>query len=128
MRAVVPALVTLLEHRAFLVDTHRIQDGPVDISPYRGLIIGSPSFGLGIRGAAPTEALDAYVRDELPDLDDLGVALFVVYQVRPGTSLDRMRGMIFDKGAELVVAHAYSRFRLDPSDHTIAAECMVRIR
>ena len=124
----VPRMKEMLEQRAFLVDTHRIQDGPIDTTPYRGLVIGSPSFGLGIRGAAPTPALEAYVREQLPDLDDVPVALFVVFELRPGNALDRMKGMIFDKGAELVVAREYGLLRMDTEDHTIAAECMVRIR
>ncbi len=127
-KKVIPRMTEMLEQRAFEVTTHAIQDGPVDIEPYRGLIIGSPAFGVGIKGVAPTAALEAYVRDELPDLDDLQVAVFVVFEIHPGTSMDRMKGMIFDKGAELVVAKEYGLFRLDVDDHTIPAECMIRIR
>ncbi|MBK8181032.1 MAG: hypothetical protein IPK67_19525 [Planctomycetes bacterium] len=40
----IPRMKELLEHRAFLVDVHRIQDGPIDVTPYKGLILGSPSY------------------------------------------------------------------------------------
>lgn len=125
---VVPRMKEMLEDRAFEVDVHRIQDGPVDIEPYRGIIIGSPAPGISIKGGAPTPALDAYVRDELPDLDEHQVALFIVFELHPASSMDRMKGMIFDKGAELVATHEYGLLRMDTEDHTIAAECMVRIR
>ena len=46
----------------------------------------------------------------------------------PGTALDRMKGMMLDKGADIVATHEYGLFRLDIDDHTIAAECMIRIR
>jgi hypothetical protein len=123
----VPRMTEMLEDRAFQVDVHRIQDGPVDITPYRGMIIGSPASGISIKGGAPTPALEAYVR-EMPDLDELQIALFIVFEVHPASSMDRMKGMIFDKGAELVTTYEYGLFRLDVEDHTIAAECMVRIR
>jgi hypothetical protein len=121
-------MVEMLEHRAFAVDTHAIQDGEIDIEDYRGLVIGSPSLGLGIKGAAPTPEMEAYVRDVLPDMDDMGVAVFVVFELHPGTALDRMKGMVLDKGADVVVAHEYGLFRLNVNDHTIPAECMIRIR
>ena len=125
---VVPRMKEMLEDRAFEVDVHRIQDGPVDVEPYRGMIIGSPAPGVSVKGTAPTPALDTFVRDSLPDLDELQIAVFIVFDVHPGSSMDRMKGMIFDKGAELVATHEYGLFRLDIEDHTIAAECMVRIR
>ena len=121
-------MVGMLEQRAFAVDTHAIQDGEIDIDEYRGMIIGSPSLGLGIKGAAPTPEMEAYVRDVLPDMDDMGVAVFAVFELHPGTALDRMKGMVLDKGADVVAAHEYGLFRLDIDDHTIAAECMIRIR
>jgi len=124
---VVPRLQELLEQRGFAVDTHRITDGPVDVEQYRGIVIGSPAIGLSVKGTAPTPALDEYVR-ALPDLDEHQVALFIVFDVYPASSMDRMKGMIFDKGAELVTTHEYGLLRMDTDDHTIAAECMVRIR
>lgn len=125
---IIPRLKEMLEQRAFAVDLHAIQDGEIDVEDYRGMIIGSPSLGLGIKGAAPTPEMEAYVRDVLPDLDDMGVAVFVVFELHPGTALDRMKGMVLDKGADVVAAHEYGLFRLDIDDHTIPAECMIRIR
>lgn len=124
---VVPRMRELLEHRAFLVDTHRIQDGPVDITPYKGLIVGSPCFGFGIKGVGPTEALTRFVA-ELPDLDGVKAAVFCVYELSPGTTLDRMKGMMFEKGADFVAAHAYSLLRPSRGEHILPTECMVRVR
>lgn len=117
----------LLEHRAFTVDVHRIQDGPVDVTPYKGLILGSPCFGLGIKGVGPTEALQEYVKS-LPDLTGKKAAVFCVYELSPGTTLDRMKGMIFEKGADFVAAHAYSMLRPNRGEHILPTECMVRVR
>lgn len=126
-KRVVPRMKELLEHRAFLVDVHRIQDGPIDVAPYRGIILGSPSYGLGIRGAGPTQELQDYVA-ALPDLDGVKVAVFCVYRLRPGVTLDRMKGMAFEKGADLVVAQGYSLLKPTEADHVLPTECMVRIR
>ena len=54
--------------------------------------------------------------------------LFCVYPFRLGTSLDRMKGMVLEKGGTIVAARAYSLMKFNPNDHVIAAECMVRIR
>lgn len=125
---VVPRMRQLLEHRAFVVDEHTIDQGPVEVTAYAGLVIGSPVLGLGLRGAAPTPALADYVRDELDELDEHKVAVFCVHPVRPGFSLDRMKGMAFSKGAEVVAAHAYSVLRPHHGEHVLPTECMVRIR
>ncbi len=124
---VIPRMKELLEHRAFLVDVHRIQDGPIDITPYKGLVLGSPSYGFGIRGAGPTQALQDFVA-QLPDLGGIKVAVFCVFRLSPGVTLDRMKGMVFEKGADLVVAQGYSLFKPTAADHVLPAECMVRIR
>lgn len=124
---VVPRMKELLEHRAFQVDVHRIQDGPVDIAPYRGLVIGTPVFGMGVQGVGPTPELTRFIQD-LADLDEKKVALFCVYQVRPGTTFDRMRGLVLELGAEFVASHGYHLLRLKEDEHVIPAECMVRIR
>ena len=124
---VVPAMKTLLEQRGFVVDTHRVADGPIDVSPYRGLVIGTPVFGAGVRGVGPTDALTAFV-EALPDLDDKKVALFCVYELRPGTTFDRMKALIYDKGGDVVVTWGYWLLRPDRGAHILPAECMVRIR
>lgn len=124
---VVPRMKELLEHRAFDVDVHRIQDGPVDIAPYKGLVIGSPCFGLGIKGVGPTPELTAFLED-LNDLDEKKVALFSVYEAGLGTTFDRMKGLVLSLGAEFVAAHGYWLLRPHHDEHVIPAECMVRIR
>lgn len=124
---VVPRMKELLEHRAFQVDVHRIQDGPVDIAPYRGLVIGTPVFGLGIKGVGPTPELTSFIQG-LSDLDEKKVALFCVYELRPGTTFDRMKGLVLEQGAEFVAAHGYHLLRPHVDEHVIPAECMVRIR
>ncbi len=124
---VVPRMKEMLEQRAFLVDVHRIEDGPVDITPYAGLVIGTPVFGLGIKGVGPTPALTKFIED-LEDLDEKKVALFCVYEIRPGTTFDRMKGLVLEMGAEFVAAHGYWLLRPHAQEHIIPAECMVRIR
>lgn len=124
---VVPRMKELLEHRAFVVDTHRIQDGPVDIAPYSGLVIGSPVFGLGIKGVGPTAALTTFI-EGLSGLDEKRVALFCVYETRPGTTFDRMKGLVLQQGAEFVASHGYWLLQPHRDEHIIPAECMVRIR
>lgn len=124
---VVPRMKELLEHRAFVVDHHRIQDGPIDISPYKGLILGSPCYGFGIKGVGPTDALVSYVQ-ATPDWTGKKAAVFCVYELSPGTTLDRMKGMIYEKGADFVAAHAYSLLRPNQGEHILPTECMVRVR
>ena len=124
--AIAGPMKALLEHRAFQVDLRRITEGPVDPAPYRGLIFGSPVYGLGLKGVGPTEALTQYVQD-LPPLDGKKAAVFCAYTLRPGLTLDRMKGLAIEKGCELVAAHAYNRLR-PQGEHIIPAECMVRIR
>lgn len=124
---VLPGLEPLLTHRGFKVQSHRIQDGEIDVQPFKGLIIGSPVYGLAFKGAAPSEALFEYVQ-ALDDFERHKVAVFCVHPFRLGTSLDRMKGMVLEKGGEIVAARAYPLLKLNPHDHVIAAECMVRIR
>lgn len=124
---VVPTMKTLLEQRAFLVDTHRVGDGPIDVSPYKGFIFGSPCFGLGIRGVGPTPALAEAVAG-LGDLEGRKAAVYCVHEVRPGTTLDRMKGMIFEQGMELVAAHAFWVLKPHEGEHILPTECMVRVR
>lgn len=125
---VIPRMKEMLEHRAFLVDVHRIQDGPVDVTGYRGIVLGSPVFGLGLKGVGPTERLTRYVLDETDDWDELKAAVFCACRIRPGLTLDRMKGLIFEKEADFVAAHAYRLTRPAEGEHIIPAECMVRIR
>ena len=125
---VVPRMKDLLRKRAFQVDVHRIQDGPVDIDAYKGIILGSPCFGLAIKGVGPTEELVTYVQTHMPDLEEHGVAVFCVYEARPGLTLDRMKGLVKSCGGTLVAAHGYQLLRMRRGEHVIPTECMVRIR
>jgi len=121
-------MVQLLRERAFLVETHEIGAGPVDIKSFDGLVIGSPVFGLGIKGVGPTEALARFVDSYCNDLSSIKVALFAVYKVRLGVTLDRMKGMIMGKGGTVVAALPYWFGRVENGEHMLPAECMVRIR
>ena len=127
-RKVVPRMKQMLEERAFKVDVHTIQEGVVELDPYAGVILGSPVFGLGLKGVGPTERLTRYVLDELDDWDELKAAVFCCPQLLPGLTLDRMKGLILEKGADFVAAHSYSPMHPDRGEHIIPAECMVRVR
>jgi len=124
---VVPRMKQMLEHRAFVVDTHEVGQGPLELAPYRGLIIGTPVTGLGIRGEGPTRKLRAFL-EQVPDLDEHHVAIFCVYELRPGNTFDRMKNLLFEKGACFVAEHAFWVLQPHRDDHIIPAECMVRIR
>ncbi len=124
---VVPRMKEMLEHRAFIVDTHEIGEGPLDIAPYAGLIVGTPVTGLGIRGQGPTPRLRAFI-EELPDLDEHKLAIFCVYEARPGNTFDRMKNVLLEKGAQFVAEHAFWVLKPHGGDHIIPAECMIRIR
>jgi hypothetical protein len=124
---VVPRMKTMLENRAFLVDTHEIGQGLLEVGRYRGLIFGTPVTGLGIRGEGPSRALRAFI-EGLPSLDEHQVAIFCVYETRSGNTFDRMKNLLFDKGAHFVAEQAFWALRPLENDHVIPAECMVRIR
>ncbi len=123
---VIPRMKELLLNRAFDVDVVTFVEG-ADLSPYRGLILGSPVRGLGLRGDQPSEAFQKFVADS-EGLDEKRVALFTVYNLRPGRILARMREQVEARGAQVVVAAAYNRFRSQEGEHVLPAECMVRIR
>lgn len=123
---VIPRMKELLINRAFDVDV--VQFGEeVDLSPYKGVILGCPVKGLGIRGGLPSGAFQKFV-EETEGLEEKRVALFTVFGLRPGKILLRMREMVEGRGAQVVVSAAYFRFRLEEGEHVLPAECMVRIR
>jgi hypothetical protein len=124
---VVPQMKMLLEHRGFDVTTHRVQDGPIDISPFRGIVLGAPTFGVGLKDLPPTDALADYL-DALEDIDEKQIAVFTVYRLWPGNSLERLKGLVLRLGAQFVAWHGYPMGKLDKGEHVIPAECMVRIR
>ncbi len=124
---VVPAMREMLEFRAFLVDVAEISAGAVDIAPYDGLILGTPVLGLGLKGAGPSPGLRSFI-EALPQLDDKKVAIFCVFETRPGNTFDRMKNLLLDKGAQIVAEQAFHFLRPHRNEHIIPAECMVRIR
>jgi len=124
---VVPRMKEMLEHRAFVVDTHEVGRGPLDLAPYRGVILGTPVTGLALRGAGPSARLRAWV-ESVPSLEGQKVAVFCVYEIRPGNTFDRMKNLVLEKGAEFVVEQAFWVLAPQRDDHVIPAECMVRIR
>lgn len=124
---VVPRMKELLEHRGFSVATHRIEDGPVDVEPYRGIVLGAPTFGVGLKDLPPTDALAEYL-DEIEDIEEKQIAVFTVYPIWSGNALERMKGLVLRLGATFVAWHGYPMKDLARGEHVIPAECMVRVR
>ena len=124
---VVPGLAEMLTHRGFEVRTHRIQDGPVQLDGARAVILGAPTFGLGIRSRAPGEDFVQYI-EAIEGIDEVQIGVFTVYQTRPGDSLQRLKGLVLRVGAEFIAWHGYPRWDLTRGEHVLPAECMVRVR
>ncbi len=124
---VVPRLTELLEHRGFVVNVHRIQDGPCPFDGHRAVLLGAPTFGLGLRTRAPSDDFANYV-EAIDGLDEVQIGVFTVYQAWSGDSLQRLKGLALRVGARFVAAHGYSRWDLTKGEHILPAECMVRVR
>ena len=124
---VVPRMKALLEHRGFVVTVHRVADGPIDVRPFTGIVLGAPTFGVGLKDLPPTDALADYL-DTLEDIDEKQIAVFTVYAAWPGNSLERLKGLVLRLGAQFVAWHGYPMTNLDKGEHVIPTECMVRIR
>ena len=124
---VVPDLQELLANRGFIPTVHRMQEGPVDLGDHRAVLLGAPTFGLGIRDRAPTEEFAAYV-EKISGLDEVSVGVFTVYAARPGDSLQRLKGLVLRTGARFIAWHGYPRWNLSKGAHVLPAECMVRVR
>lgn len=125
---VVPRMKDMLEHRAFELDTFLIGSGPVpDLMPYKGIVLGTPVVGAGLRRNDPTAAVLAFL-DEADGIDEKKLALFSVYRAWPGQALERLRGAVHERGGTVVVDHAYWMFAPERAEHVIPAECMIRIR
>ena len=125
--AVIPRMRELLEARAFEVEEFEIGSGAVDLDAFRGVIIGTPVTGLAIRDAGPTAKVAEFI-NSVEGLDEKKVALFCVYDVRPGDIFDRMKNLVYERGAEHVAEWAYWRLRPEDGETMLPAECMVRIR
>ncbi len=124
---VVPRMREMLEHRAFRVDVHEVGRGAFDLAPYQGLVLGTPVTGLALAGAGPSAPLRAWL-EGLPTLAGLPVAIFCVYEIRPGATLDRLAARVRALGGEVVARQAIWVLAPRRDDHVLPAECMVRIR
>ena len=126
---VVPRMKTLLEDRAFRISTLELQDTPseLELSDYHGLVLGTPALGLGLRGVGPSPRVRAFV-ESLGPLEELKVAIFCVFEGRPGYTLRNTRQLVLDHGGQVVATQAYWALRPARDEHILPAECMVRIR
>lgn len=124
---VVPRMKKMLEDRAFTVDVHEIDGSPVDLADYSAVIFGTPMPGVGLRRSGPTEKVEQFIAG-LEGLDEKKFALFCVYDVGFGTTFDRLKNLLMEKGAEYVAEHPYWRLRPQDGEHILPAECMIRIR
>ncbi len=124
---VVPRMREMLEHRAFHVDTLVIDGSStfVDLEDYDGLVIGTPASGLSPTG--PSQAVVDFI-GALEDLDEVRVALFAVFDLRPGTCLDALAELVLDHGGEVITGQPYWLLKPAEREHFLPAECMVRIR
>lgn len=124
---VVERMKELLEHRAFEVDVHAIGDDMPDLDDYAGVVLGTPVRGLALRDSGPTAAVARFI-EQADGLDEKKVAIFCVFDVRPGTVFDRMKNLLHERGAEVVTEYPYWRAQPRDGEELLPAECMVRIR
>ncbi len=124
---VVARMKELLEERAFLVDTFELGSNTPDLDDYQGVVIGTPVRGLAVRDAGPSAAVAQFI-ENAPGLDEKKVAIFCVYDVRPGAVFDRMKNLLNARGAEVVTEYPYWRLQPRDGEDGLPAECMVRIR
>ncbi|MFZ5475547.1 MAG: hypothetical protein ACOZNI_02125 [Myxococcota bacterium] len=125
--AVVPRLKEMLEQRAFEVDLVALGDDLPDLEPYKGVVLGAPVPGAGVRRVGPGDRVERFLR-EAPWLEEKKLAIFTVYSALPGKTLDRMAELAAERGVEVVAQHPYWRLRPADGEHIVPAECMVRIR
>ena len=121
-------MVRMLEDRAFTVDSMPISTGDeqVNLDDFDGLVLGIPVLGLG-RQAGVTDLMRKFVTG-LDDLDELRVGLFVVYEFRHSTALERFSRFVEDEGAEVIGGRLYKAFSIGDQEHELPTECMIRIR
>jgi hypothetical protein len=124
---VVPGLKEMLNNRGFETTVHCMADGPIQLDGHRAVLLGAPTFGLGIRERAPTEEFAAYV-ESIEGLDEVSMGVFTVYAARPGDALQRLKGLVLRTGARFIAWHGYPRWNLGKGAHVLPAECMVRVR
>lgn len=124
---VVARMKELLEERAFEVDTFELGGETPDLSDYQGVVIGSPVRGLAVRDAGPTPKVAQFI-EQAEGLDEKKVAIFCVFDIRPGNIFDRMKNLLNARGAEVVTEYPYWRLQPRDGEDGLPAECMVRIR
>ena len=125
---VVPRMREMLEQRGFDVQVTALDDGALpSLDGLRGVVLGSPVVGLGLRRLDPSVRVARFVQ-EAPGLQELRVAVFTVFRVRAGDSSERLRTLVRARGADVVVDHAYAAWAPERNEHMLPAECMVRIR
>lgn len=125
--SVVKRMKELLEARAFEVDLLEIGAPVPDLDDYQGVIIGTPVMGLSLRDKGPTEKVAAFIR-ETDGLDEKKVAIFCVFDLRPGTVFDRMKNLLNERGSDVVTEYPYWRMQPNDGEDGLPAECMIRIR
>ena len=116
-----------LTNRGFVTTVHRMQDGPIELEGQRAVLLGAPTFGLGVRDRAPTDQFAQYV-EGIEGLDEVSVGVFTIYATRPGDSLQRLKGLALRTGARFIAWHSFPRWNLTRGAHILPAECMVRVR
>lgn len=125
---VVPRMKQMLEDRAFNVDVHVIGSGDApDITPYKGLVIGTPVPGAGLRRQHPTSRV-VELLDAVDGLDEKKLAIFSVYRAWSGAALAHLRAEIEQRGGTVVVENSFWALAPERAEHVIPAECMIRIR
>lgn len=124
---VVSRMKVLLEERAFEVDTFEIGGEPPDLSGYQGVVIGTPVRGFAVSDAGPTAKVAHFI-EQTEELDEKKVALFCVYDIRPGNIFDRMKNLLNARGIDVVTEYPYWRLQPRDGEDGLPAECMVRIR
>lgn len=121
---VVPRMKQMLEERAFEVDVVELGSAPVDLSAYKGVVVGSP---VGLRGGGPTDAVKDFLTNA-EGLDEIKVALFTTYWAMPGRVLEDMAELATQRGSHVVAQYPYWLVRPQDGEHIVPAECMIRVR
>ena len=112
---------------SFDVDVFELGGTIPDLTPYKGIILGSPVLGMGLRRDEPGEAVENFVA-QAQEIGEKKLALFTVCRAFPGKILLKMRELVEKQGSTVVVMQAYNYFRPEEDDHILPAECMIRIR
>ncbi len=121
-------MAKMLEDRAFSVECLALSTGAeqIELDDFDGLVLGIPVLGLG-RQAGVSDIMRKFVTG-LDDLDELRIALFVTYEFRHSTALERFSRFVEDEGAEVISGRLYKAFSVSEQEHELPTECMIRIR